>query len=117
MHRLIAIFLLVLLPLQAIWAAAEPYCQHEQGQGVLHVGHHLHTHHGDGDHDGDAKKTGKASAMADHDHHCCGSLSLVSAETPLIGALPPAELVAAPLVIYVHFDLPRIERPQWPRSL
>lgn len=44
MHRLLAIFLLVFLPLQAVWAAAAPYCGHEETVQATHVGHHAHDH-------------------------------------------------------------------------
>ena len=38
-----------------------------------------------------AKDTGKASAMLDHDHHCCSGVTLLSAGVPLPGLLPQAE--------------------------
>ncbi|TXI92105.1 MAG: hypothetical protein E6Q34_06735 [Burkholderiaceae bacterium] len=47
MRRWIAIFFLVLFPLQAVWAAAAPYCQHEKGPDAQHFGHHAHQHTGD----------------------------------------------------------------------
>lgn len=113
MRRLIAIFLLLLLPIQAIWAAAEPYCQHEHGVAAHHLGHHEHEHHDDGQ---DSSK--KASPMADHDHHCCASLSLLPPSSlTMPGALPSAQLVASPLVRYADARASRIERPQWPDSL
>ncbi|MGH6648773.1 DUF2946 family protein [Aquabacterium sp.] len=113
MRRWIALFLLMLLPLQAIWAAAEPYCQHEHGAAAHHVGHHVHDHHDD---DG-AKDPAKGSPWQDHDHHCCASLSLLPSSLPMMGALPPADLVASPLAIYARGLASRIERPQWPSSL
>lgn len=45
MRRWLAILLLVLLPLQSVWAAAAAYCQHETGAGAQHFGHHEHKHH------------------------------------------------------------------------
>ena len=121
MRRLIAIFLLVLLPFQAVWAAMEPYCLHENAQSQSHrFGHHEHQHHADTDvaqHDDDTKNTGKASAMLDHDHHCWSGASLLSAAVPLPGPLPQAAGVASPLASYVSFDATRIERPNWTVSL
>src|SRR3989344_5090250 len=38
MRRFVALLLLVLLPLQAVWAAAAPYCQHEGGAAGHHDG-------------------------------------------------------------------------------
>jgi len=121
MRRLIAIFLLVLLPFQAVWAAMEPYCLHESTQSKSnHLGHHEHQHHADtevADHDGGAKETGQAAAMADHDHHCCSAVSLLSAGMPMPGPLPQAEGVTSPLASYASFDATRIERPNWTVSL
>jgi hypothetical protein len=120
MRRLIAIFLLVLLPFQAVWAAMEPYCLHETSPSQSqHFGHHEHQHHADGAgaHRGDgANDTGKASAMLDHDHHCCSGVSLLPADWPLPGLLPQADGVATPLGSYTSFDATRIERPNWALS-
>ncbi|NCV41106.1 MAG: hypothetical protein EBW11_11190 [Betaproteobacteria bacterium] len=41
MRKFLAIFLLVLLPLQFSWAAVAGYCQHEAGVTANHPGHHL----------------------------------------------------------------------------
>lgn len=44
MRRWLLKVLLVLLPLQFVWAAAAPYCGHEQASDAQHVGHHEHVH-------------------------------------------------------------------------
>jgi len=44
MKRLALIFLMLLLPLQSVWAAASAYCQHEQDVTAKHFGHHTHQH-------------------------------------------------------------------------
>ncbi len=50
MCRFIAILLLVLLPLQASWAGAAAYCQHETSNVAKnHFGHHEHVHKTDSD--------------------------------------------------------------------
>lgn len=49
MRRLLALFLLVLLPLQFSWAAVGAYCQHETGTPTRHFGHHDHQHKADPD--------------------------------------------------------------------
>ena len=120
MRRLIAIFLLVLLPLQAVWAAMAPYCLHETSQAdTHHPGHHKHEHQhqadAGSDHlNGGAPDDSPASAMLDHDHHCCSAVSLPpTAAVPLPGPLPQAQLVASPLAGYTSFDATRIERPNW----
>lgn len=46
MRRILVILMLVLLPFQFVWGAATSYCQHEQGAGVGHFGHHVHKHQG-----------------------------------------------------------------------
>lgn len=117
MRRLIAIFLLVLLPLQAVWAAVEPYCLHENTESQSHHwGHHEHQHPEDvdaADHDGGTQDPSKASVMLDHDHHCCSGVSLLSAALPLPGPLPQVEGVASTLPSDTSFDATRIERPNW----
>lgn len=43
--RLLVIVLLVLLPIQLVWAAAAPYCAHEPTTAASkHFGHHEHKH-------------------------------------------------------------------------
>ncbi|HYD81642.1 MAG TPA: hypothetical protein VEC06_17705 [Paucimonas sp.] len=42
MKRLLLIFLLAWLPFQFVWAAAAPYCQHEEKMTSFHLGHHSH---------------------------------------------------------------------------
>ncbi|MGF6273203.1 hypothetical protein ABIB38_001561 [Massilia sp. UYP11] len=42
MRRLILIFLLLMMPLQAAWAAGAPYCSHDEQ--TMHPGHHVHKH-------------------------------------------------------------------------
>ena len=44
MKRLALIVLMLLLPLQSVWAAASAYCEHEQGVATQHFGHHIHQH-------------------------------------------------------------------------
>ncbi|MDO9234841.1 MAG: cobalt-zinc-cadmium resistance protein [Aquabacterium sp.] len=121
MRRLIAIFLLVLLPFQAVWAAVEPYCLHESTQSqTQHLGHHEHEHHADAQgaqHDDGAQDPSKASTMVDHDHHCCSGVSLLSAAVLLLGPLPEVDGVASLLASYASFDATRIERPNWTVSL
>ncbi len=44
MRKWLAIFLLMMIPLQFTWAATSAYCQHEKGVAIQHVGHHGHQH-------------------------------------------------------------------------
>ena len=116
MRRFVAILLLMLLPLQAIWAAAAPYCQHEgerQGEAASHhIGHHQPEHHhadGEGDHGGSA-------GSAEHsDCHVCHGGVVLSHEVRTVQVLasatqpvpPEAHGLTAP-------PSERPERPKWP---
>lgn len=44
MHRLVALFVLILLPMQWTYAAVGSYCRHEATAESSHVGHHEHKH-------------------------------------------------------------------------
>lgn len=44
LNRIFFILLMLILPLQTVWAAASAYCQHEQGTAAQHFGHHAHQH-------------------------------------------------------------------------
>ena len=84
MRKLIAIFLIVLLPLQWGWAMAASYCEHEVAAGAAHFGHHEHAH---GDHAapaaGDASH--EAASPGDGGHADCGTCQLSSASAVLPG--------------------------------
>lgn len=45
MRRLLVLFLMVIFPLQSVWAAVGSLCQHEAGRAAQqHLGHHAHQH-------------------------------------------------------------------------
>lgn len=44
MRLILITTLLFWLPFQFAWGAAASYCQHEQGSGTSHFGHHSHIH-------------------------------------------------------------------------
>lgn len=121
MRRFVALLLLVLLPLQAIWAAAAPYCQHEAQAASHHIGHHQpeHAHapavdatdsHGTAsDQDGNA-----ASSTHTDCHTCHGGMVLAHEVRPLQVMLAATQ----PVPTSVH-GLPappaeRPDRPSWP---
>lgn len=120
MRRFVALLLLVLLPLQAIWAAAAPYCQHEAEAASRHIGHHQpeHSHapaadaadvHGTpGDQDGDA-----ASTHTDC-HTCHGGMVLAHEVRPL--QMMPAGTQPEPTAVHGLPAPPteRPDRPSWP---
>jgi hypothetical protein len=81
-RKAIAIFLLVLLPLQWGWAMAASYCEHEAAGHGAHFGHHEHSHAdvsvpGDaGTADGPVADTAGFDASG---HADCGTCQLSSA--------------------------------------
>jgi hypothetical protein len=130
MRRWIALFLLCWLPLQSLWAAAAPYCQHagqhagqmegqiqgqhEQPRQTTHLGHHQHEHSGLSD--ADVPSSDGQTPNVDHAdcHACHGHCAAVPQATDLTalgkpheGLMPTddAKVPAAPVA------LP--DRPNW----
>lgn len=141
MRRFIAIFLLMLLPLQFSWAAVGVYCGHESGAWAQHLGHHEHAHQhapaeqdtvDDGvpavvndvaadsvSHAGDSPESSDAPKSALPDHacgHCHGTCwSLPAPVEPLVVASLAAHPGAtAPGHLRTLAQTPP-ERPQWAR--
>lgn len=112
MRRWFAILLLMFLPLQSLWAAAAPYCAHEESPKSMHVGHHAHEHQ-DSDADQDSSN-GPAASHADC-HVCHGAGSAIAGTLVASGqarnfAVLPVWGVALPTP---PVSLP--ERPNWAR--
>ena len=94
MRRFFAILLLLLLPLNAAFAAAAGYCQHQkESPQAAHFGHHTHQH------DSSADKTGNTGAQTDPDCGFChlSFLSFVATLSPTLGDSSPPLLVAPPV--------------------
>lgn len=112
MKRYLAVFLLVLLPLQFSWAAMVGYCQHETGVTVQHPGHHSHE-----DASADHPETGEnadSSAAMDHD---CATCHLGCAAA-LVSDLKTATVAVSndhPLLLQAMASQPSIERPERPK--
>lgn len=70
MRRSLIIVLLFWLPFQFAWGAAASYCQHEQGSGVSHFGHHTHKHQGKVLQSSGESTPDKKTALADEDLDC-----------------------------------------------
>jgi hypothetical protein len=130
MRRWFCLFLLVCFPLQLSWAVAATYCQHEQGPGAQHFGHHQHQHQTSHQHApaGDAV-IGDAALQADAHQHgqdvpklsidgdCAfchlGSLQPPAAALPPLLAMPGHALVPHapwPLASHVPDGLERPDR-------
>jgi len=120
MHRLVALLLALLLPLQFAWGAAAVYCGHETttatAQATEHVGHHAHEHKAESRQD--AKKPASAKLAVDNDCAAChATCSVMACDAP-----PPL----AALVLTARQDSPTPsaptsapvrapDRPQWLR--
>jgi hypothetical protein len=114
MRRYLAIFLLVLLPLQFSWAALAGYCEHETAVTAEHPGHHSHDH-ATVDHPETAQNSAQ-SACVDHDcatcHLGCAAalVSDLNTTTTAVSDDHPLHLQATGS----QLSRERPERPQWP---
>jgi len=114
MKRYLAIFLLVLLPLQFSWAAMASYCQHETSVTAQHPGHHSHDH-ASADHP-EAAQNSEPSACMDHDCATC-HLGCTAALVSDLNTTTAAASDDHPLHLQVMASQPsteRPERPKWP---
>lgn len=115
MRRLVALFLLILLPLQFSWALAAAYCQHEAAPSTQHFGHHDHRH--DAHVAADSTPETKLPGAADNDCSVCHTgcvAALLDTATPSVAASVSvvADLLPAPPAAV---PAPRPERPNWHR--
>ncbi len=111
MRRFFFILLLLVLPVQAVWAAASSYCQHERGTATSHFGHHAHAHKaaGKGDLGG-----GPASAFHADCAFChLGGVGSATSERDLLISVPDS--TNAPLAggTFSSIFLEGPERPKW----
>ena len=112
MKRFALIFLMLLLPLQSLWAAATAYCQHEQGVATQHFGHHTHQHQASTDsNDGSGKSPLNVHADCSSCHLSCPTVteSVRSIAVTASGSLVVADHLDA--LSSVFPDHP--ERPKW----
>lgn len=116
MHRWLLVLLLVVMPVQFVWAAAAPYCGHETSESASkHFGHHFHKHQGSTT--SDASKAGGAGVLGGDDVDCV-LCHLGCIQPPLNGYAVPGDapsVFVLPMVAQ-HCGVPlpdRIERPKW----
>lgn len=110
-RRFFFIILMLILPLQASWAAAGAYCQHEQDSAAQHFGHHAHKHSA-ADKD---KKSGAPSASFHADCASChlGCAGIVTA-SPDVPSSAPTFLASSPEINFLpSVVLQGPERPKW----
>jgi hypothetical protein len=107
MRRFLALLLLVLLPLNAAFAAAAGYCQHQkESSQAAHFGHHVHQH------DRAADKSGDTGTQIDPDCGFChlSFSSFVPALSPTLGDNSPPQLVALPVAEFCSTTVDPLRR-------
>lgn len=116
MNRVVPFLLALLVAFQATWALAAPYCEHEQGPDVMHVGHHSHEHVDVASGlEGDASADAKSSLSSDTDCPGChgGCPSLAYAELLLTEAAYHAAPDRGPTGAPPPSPVFTLERPNW----
>jgi hypothetical protein len=114
MRRWLLLFLLFVVPLQAVWASAAPYCSHESGMTAnKHFGHHDHSHEGDGQ---TSRLSYDDADLSGAYHADCGACHLGAfvslAFAPFAFAVAPAgALPTAPTPRYLSHIAAGPERP------
>ena len=114
MRRWIVLIVLCVFSLQACWAAAAAYCQHETAPRAAHLGHHAHDHKAQAG-TPDAGLDAPGALTPDLDCHAChGVGACVSAAVIGLAAAPAA--AAPPQRIPPALPTPppaRVDRPDW----
>ncbi|WP_417068475.1 hypothetical protein [Niveibacterium terrae] len=111
MRRVLFALLLVILPLQSVWAATAGYCLHEQ-KAASHIGHHAHKHpQTKAERGGEAKSVSSPGVDTD-----CATCHLGATPLLLGPSVPPQPSRSArPRFVYLKANLshipPRPERP------
>jgi len=118
MRKLIAIFLLMLMPLQLTWAAVSIYCtHHEVGVAAQHLGHHADEHSkADADSGTDNNVPPGSQTPTDYTHadQCHGNApALVSAVSQTFHNAPDKPNFFADHMPALSAAISRIERPNW----
>lgn len=115
MRRILFALLLLILPLQSVWAATAGYCLHES-KAASHMGHHAHKHpQAKAERGGEAKSTSPSGIDTD-----CATCHLGATPLLLGTSVPPLlSRSAPPRFVYFRANLSHIppgpERPD--RSL
>jgi hypothetical protein len=112
MRRALIICLILMLPLQWVWAAAASTCLHETSVAAPHFGHHAHKHSSSKA----APDSGGEQALPGGDHADCGVCQLSAAKAcvgPTALAVPDCAPVpwAAPMLLYESCITSGPERP------
>ena len=108
MKRFLVIFLLFLLPLNAAFAAAAGYCQHQkESSQAAHFGHHMHHH------DRSADKSSDSGTQIDPDCGFChlSFSSFVPALSLIVDDKSPPQLVAPAVAEFRSATVDPFDRP------
>ena len=116
MRRFLALFLLLLLPLQFSWAAVESYCEHEERAEAAQLAQHVQ--HADADTAAAAADAGTSmdtSVDTGCDScHCHGHFTGISNRVRAVEPHPSSTRPTAALADTGGAHAPaRPERPQW----
>lgn len=111
LKRFILVLLLISMPLQAVWAGASTYCEHERCSNRQHFGHHVHQHKAAGD------TNPENSPYSNYDPDCgfchLGSTGIVTSGFEVPTPLPVPEARAADNRILSSVFIEQPERPKW----
>lgn len=116
MRRLIAVFLLALLPFQFSWSAVAIYCMHESSTAqVEHLGHHEHEHQAKGGF-GQADKNAQTSDQFDTDCLVCHGVGIGAFTWPSASQsiAPQGRVEVQPWGRLLALPASPPDRPQWP---
>lgn len=110
--------LLVLLPLQFVWASVASYCQHEADVVVDHIGHHEHQHVASDSNDTQDSEPATSETGLGAVDNDCGYCHLSCAQ-PLTASVASwsdftvHKLVSNASVRYATREPEGLERPNW----
>ena len=113
MRKWLAVFLLIVIPMQFALAATAAYCQHETGVATKHLGHHGHKHQAQSAELTQSDKT-KSSGFDLDCGSCHAGCSLAVATVVGNSVLPSAngiESSTVQVLVSPPFKVP--DRPQW----
>lgn len=113
-RRFFFVLLVLILPLQAVWAAVSVYCLHEQGVATQHFGHHDHRHQAQAGSADGKDGTGKSAPQP---HLDCGFCYLNCPAAPSassVATVTPGAFVAVdPPCAFLSVFPEGPERPKW----
>jgi hypothetical protein len=116
MRRLIAVFMLALLPFQFSWSAVAAYCMHESTTSqAQHVGHHEHKHESSSV-VGQADKNGQSADQFDVDCWVCHGAGIGALHFAFVkqGTSHDGSVRAQPNERLAVVTPSPPDRPQWP---